>query len=165
MTPQATRPEKRPAAITILTWILFLSAVVNILIGIFELWDLSDLHNGLNSIEIIAPLDTDEVFTPDGAIYMRAVWLVVVGVVQLGITFGFWRVQRWAWVMAMTWQALKLLTGVATAFLGSVEFFPLFFAILIVLLLNQTDVRRAFGILPKPDESAGTTPLRIFESN
>ncbi len=163
MSTHSPQKTKRSAGITILFWLLLLSALLNLAVGILSIYASEYLESG-GQIPILAELEDEKFFTERGEFFVEGIWYSVIGVVQLVIAVGFARQRRWAWVMAMTWQAVKLLVEVAAAFVGGGNLITMLFAILIVFLLNQSDVRRAFGILPKPDESS-TPPLRALDIN
>ncbi len=158
-------PKKRSAAIAIVGWLLFLSAILNITFGALDIF-VSDVFSQTGtSLPILAEQVADDELTEQEFFLIDGVVSIFVGVVQLGLTIGFWREKRWAWVAAMSWQAFKLLFGIVAALAGPADFVSLAFAILLVFTLNQTDVRRVFNIRRQPDESSSVTPLRILDSN
>lgn len=156
--------RKRPVVVTILTWILVIGSLLNLAIGIISLAALGyELQGG--EITIMAGDEGTELFTDQGELFVEGVWYTLVGLVQLVITIGFWRTKRWGWVAVMTLQALNLLMDVANALAGNPGVISLGISILLVLLLNQSDVRRTFGILRNPNEPAAVTPLNSLDSH
>lgn len=164
MKTASTSPRKRPLAVTILTWVLVIGSLLSLAIGIISLVALAyELQGG--TIEIMAGDEATELFTDQGQLLVEGVWYTLEGVVQLVITIGFWKERRWAWVAVMTLQALNLLVDVANGLAGNPEVLSLGVSILLVLLLNQSDVRRVFGILRNPNEPAPITPLNSLDSH
>jgi len=155
---------KRPVAVTILTWVLILSSLGSILIGALSIASFVIEFEG-GKIVILNEDASDDVLTDQGELAFDGIWYSIVGIVQLVITIGFWRLKRWAWVAAMSWQALKLLVDVANGLAGSPEVVALVISILLVLLLNQSDVRRVFGIRRNTNESAPTPTLSTRDVN
>jgi hypothetical protein len=82
------------------------------------------------------------------------VFEVFVGFVQLVIAIGFWAVRRWAWIAAITWQAFQLLIAIGYFLGGNPPEWTLVFPIALIFLLNQTDLRRHFGVIERENESA-----------
>lgn len=160
----ASSKKRRPIAITIVGVLLIVTAFLNIALGVFLVWvNNVALPQGTN---IMAELElTDGDLTDPVDILFEGVIYTVLGIVQLVIGIGFWRLARWAWVAAMSWQALKLLLELLNFFIGEIEPVSLIFAILLVLLLNQSDVRRVFGILQHESESSSTAPNRPLDVN
>ncbi len=161
-TPSPQKP-KRSAAITILFWILLLGALLNLFIGVLSVYASEFFESG-GTLPILAEEENEEFFTERGEFFVEGIWYSIVGSVQFVIAIGFARQQRWAWVTAMSWQALKLLVEVAAAFVGGGNIVTMLFAIPVVFLLNQSDVRRAFSILRTPNESS-SPPLRALDVN
>lgn len=155
---------KTPIAVTLLTWLLLLTSLLNIAAGALSVYASEILEEG-NTIPILAELESEETFTEPGEWFVEGIWYMLVGAGQLIITFGFWRQKRWAWVAAMSWQALKLLVEVSSALSDRVEPLPLAVAIVLVFMLNQSEVRRVFAIRPQANEPTRITPLRSFDSN
>ena len=163
MPANSLQKPKRSAAITILFWILLLGALLNVFIGVLSVYASEFFESG-GTLPILAEEENEEFFTERGEFFVEGIWYSIVGAGQLIIAIGFARQQRWAWVAAMTWQAMKLLVEVATALVGGGNIMTMLFAILVVFLLNQSDVRRAFSILREPNESS-SPPLRALDVN
>lgn len=164
----ATTPPskpKRPAAVTIAGWILLLGALLNILVGVLFLYASNILTQDPNAVIIFEEDDeSPNLLTDSGEEVAQGVGDLVLGIVQLAISIGFWRQQRWAWVAAMSWQALKLLFEIASVFVGGGTLITILFASLLVFLLNQSDVRRAFNIRRSENESP-PPPIRSLDVN
>lgn len=162
MVTQFSKP-RRPIAITLAGWILFIGALLNIIFGLLFVYASGVLSQAPNAVVIFTEEGDDTTLTEKGADTVQGAIDLVLGVVQLVITIGFWRMQRWAWVAAMSWQALKLLFEIASVFLGGGTLITILFASLLVFLLNQADVRRVFNIQPENESSSQS--VRILDSN
>jgi len=147
MTDSDSKP-RRPLVLTLVATLLSLVALLNITLGVFGAWD------SLEAMQSSAQLSelSDVFFSEHADEFLSSLSFIAIGVVQLVISVGFWRVRRWAWVAAISWQALKLLLDLAVSYFVETAFIPLAFAVLLVFMLNTADVRRAFGVLLKQDE-------------
>lgn len=164
LTATAEAKKKRPVIVTVLTWLLILGALLNIVLGVLSIYASEILESG-GTIEILASVEDERLFSDAGEWLVEGTTYLVVGIVQAVFAIGFWRQRKWAWVGEMTWQALRILLSVATALAGNLEPFSLALSILLIFLLNQSDVRRIFGIRYQPNESTPITPLNAFDSN
>lgn len=157
------KPVRLPA-VTIAGWILFLGALLNLLFGFLFIYASGFMTQHQGSVVILEVQDKQQALTPEGADIVKGTVDILLGIVQVVFTIGFFRMQRWAWVGAMSWQALKLLFEIASVFLGGGTLITILFASLLVFLLNQADVRRTFRIQPE-NESSSSPPVRILDSN
>jgi hypothetical protein len=163
MSTPSPRKQKRPAAITIAGWILFLGALVNLAVGALFVYAADLSISDPETIIILEDEDSTAVFTEQGEFAVQGAVSLILGAIEFVFVFGFWRLLRWAWIGAMSWQALKLLLELAAVFLGGGSVISILFAAIVVFLLNQADVRRAFQI-PRANESFPPT-LRPFDIN
>lgn len=163
MSTESPRKQKRPPAITIAGWILLFGALLNLAIGALYLYAADLSSNPSGPVIIFENEDSEQLFTEQGELVTQGAVSIVLGAVELLFVFGFWRLQRWAWIGAMSWQALKLLLEIAAVFVGGSNMLTILFAGIVVFLLNQTDVRRAFQILRSNDSSSPT--LGAFDIN
>lgn len=154
----------RPLAITITGWILFLGALLNLLFGFLFIYASGFMSEHQSSVVILEVQDKQQTLTTQGADLVKGAIDILLGIVQVVFTIGFFRMQRWAWVGAMSWQALKLLFEIASVFLGGGTLITILFASLLVFLLNQADVRRTFRVQSE-NESSSSPPVRILDSN
>lgn len=165
MSTNPPQKHRRPLAITIVVWVLLLGALANIVIGIFlVLVDDNQVPRNLGEVVIFAESDPDTL-TIDGAELADGIYNLIAGVVQLVIAVGFWRERRWAWVFAMSWQAFKLLIELATPFSNEDKVPIMFFSIVLIFLLNQSDVRRVFSIQRSENAPSSSKPLNILDVN
>ncbi|MBI4671241.1 MAG: hypothetical protein HY741_06180 [Chloroflexi bacterium] len=164
MSTNTVQNKRRPIAIAIGGLLLFFSALLNLGLGALVIWSDAELQP-LTVDALLAPAESTEVLTALGEELLDAAIMVFTGSVQLIIGIGFWRVQHWAWVAALSWQAFKLLLALAANFFADLAFFPLVFSILLVLMLNAADVRRAFGIRTTENESITRSSLNALDRN
>ncbi len=167
MSTQTPSNPVRPIAVTVAGWILVLSAVLNITVGILYLYASGTLTPepvtfGVFSDEELNK-ELDEAFKNEQADLIEGGADLILGIVELVIAIGFWRIKQWAWVAAVSWQALKLLFEIASVLLGGGTLVTILFASLMVFLLNQAVVRRAFHI--QPENESTSQPVRILDSN
>lgn len=164
MTTNPPKKHRRPLAITIVVWVLVLSAISSIIIGAFSIYLDNALSHNFKDVVIFAQDDPD-LLTDDGALLADGVYNVIAGLVQLVIIVGFLREKRSAWVAAMSWQALKLLVELATPFSDQDKVPTMVFCIVLIFLLNQSDVRRVFSI-QRPENAPSTVkPLNVLDVN
>jgi len=156
---------KRLASITIAGWILFIAAILDLFVGVTLLvaQDLLRL-NPQNVVLLIEDENSDELLSEQGQVLLVGTVVTVIGLVQFVIAIGFWRVQTWAWVAAMTWQALKILIEMATLFSNEGAWVTVLLAALLVFLLNQNHVRRAFHI-SRPQNEPPTPTISTSDIN
>ena len=164
MTPTQAPPTKRPLAITIVGILIFVSALLNVMLGALFLLT---MDWGAPAQDVVALQNASDAFKPivndldtalDGMMYL------VLGVVQLILGVGFWQLKRWAWAGLMSWQALKLLIDIANFWsLSAPPVFSLLFSILLVFMLNQADVRRVFQVRKLTDESTSHPSLHALD--
>ncbi len=157
--------KKRPAVVTILTWLFLIAALVDILIGATGLFALTLPEADLRLEFLLDENVPEQLFADTSEQLVLSGWLLIVGIVQFVIAIGFWRQRTWAWVAMVSWQALSLLVEITLAFVGTIEPLPLFVPVVLILLLNQSDVRRIFGITRQKNESTPIKPLNSFDSN
>lgn len=147
MTQARTPKQKRPIAITIVGVFVFLAAFYNLIAGGVLLWttDLFDKPVELK-LELLNTPDLEEAMTEQNVTILEGGGWLLLGLVQLVLGIGFWRLKRWAWVGIMTWQVVKILADITGFLAPERPVFSLLLAVICVFLLNQADVRRIFGI-------------------
>ncbi len=162
MSQTVTEKNKRPLVITIVGILLILTALYGLIMGSLML--VSIFETGSISVsDILEPSDSPQVFTQLGDELLGAIFMIATGLVQLVICIGFWRGRRWAWVAAISWQALKLLIGLGASFFVDAAAFSVIFSVILVFLLNAAEVRHAFGIRTNENESNQHTPLNALD--
>lgn len=158
-----SQKHRRPLAVTIVVWVLVISALLNIVLGAFVFFLGTARLGGNAEIIFVSEEGEDLLEDPTEFLLMGSVGIAV-AVVQIVIAIGFWFEKQWAWVAAVSWQALQLLIEIATPF-GTPDKVPtMVFGIIIIFLLNQSDVRRTFNI-KRTDNATSPKPLTILDVN
>jgi hypothetical protein len=110
-------------------WVLLVEAFV--LIG----------NGGLGLLPLVdgvgSPYDWFDVAL--GVLGFAVGWQVLVAAI------GVWWQRPWGWSVAMTLQALSLADGLANYFLRRPDYVLLLAGVVVVVVLNQEEVREAFG--------------------
>ncbi len=163
-----TKPvkPKRPFSVTFVTLWILLAALLDLFYGalLFASTDFiakpPDVRLAIEQERTAELLSDDQIVdAAEGILYM------LIGGVQVVLGFSFWRLNRWAWVGVMTWQALGLLidlTGILNG--NSPPTVSLALAITLVFLLNQSNVRQIFGVRSLTNESThAATSFRAFD--
>lgn len=158
---------KRPLVVTLLSLWIFLSALVDLFYGglLFVSTDIiekpPDVRIAIEQERAADALLNDQVVTAaEGLLY------VALGGLQLVLGVGFWQLRRWAWVGIMTLQALSLLLDLTGLLTGDQPVLSLVFAIVLVFLLNQSNVRQLFGVrISRNDPGYAHASIRTFDSN
>ncbi len=158
MTQAVQGKKKRPAVITIVALFILLSAVLNMGGGALLVW--AGYLGETGNPEILHELATgDPDFADPETVLVIGIETLVIGVVELVIFFGFLGVKEWAWTAAISWQALSLLLELAHYFQGTVNPLALGLAVLLVFILNQSEVRRQFGVIKSTNEFSNKSSI------
>lgn len=169
MGESASVKTKRPFAVTFVSIWIFLAALLDLSYGalLFVSTDIiakpPDVQIWIEQERAAYPFLDNQLFTAgEGVLYMT------LGIVQLVLGIGFWRLKRWAWVGIMSLQALSLLIDLANMLNGDADqpVVSLTLAIILVFLLNQSNVRQVFGVRSLTNESThANTSFRSFDGN
>ena len=135
---ESARPGlERPRAVTVVAVGHLLQGVaLSVAGGIFLLGAFPLVSGGL-------PIDRREQLE----LSVLGIVLVLLGLLALIATFGLDRLRPWAWSVAMTAQGIGLAVGLSSHFLDGLSYnedVSLAMGILLVFMLNQNEVRRAF---------------------
>jgi hypothetical protein len=149
--PPARPARKRPAIVTIIIVVFILetiSAAVVTLIYAAEA--------GVFSQQIAQTIrvELSDVQLPDAALYIRVIASGLLLIANLFTTIGLIRMRSWAWTSAMVLMGIRLAFGLSDYLFGSPAFDLLIFCVVLVFLLNQHEVRKAFGIIKETHVSA-----------
>lgn len=169
MTQSTPVKTKRPFAVAFVSIWIFLAALLDLSYGalLFVSTDFvakpPEIQIQIEQERAAYPFLDNQLFTAaEGIVYMT------LGIVQLALGIGFWRLKCWAWVGIMSLQALSLLIDLANMLNGDTDkpVVSLALAIILVFLLNQTNVRQVFGIRSLTNESThANTSFRSFDGN
>lgn len=111
--------------------------------------DLSDL--GVLGSAAVPPL-SDHGLTDAGRQLIVAGLHLALGVTGLAILAGLLLKRRRAWVAAMTWVSVSLALNLVLYFSGEPHYPRMLGGVIVMLVLNQAPVHRAFGVRRKQDE-------------
>jgi hypothetical protein len=67
-----------------------------------------------------------------------------IGGVGLIVSYGLWRLRRWAWVATMLWAGANMGQALYGYFWAEPQFTAMVLSVVIVLYMNQRDVQLAF---------------------
>src|SRR3954452_21090956 len=98
-TPNPQKP-KRPVSITIVAVLLLLGVVVNFVSDVLYLYSSDLLTQDPTKVEIFSEDNTqhEDALTLQGEFAAEGVIDLILGIVQLVITVGFWQQKQWSWV-------------------------------------------------------------------
>lgn len=167
MTQSVPVKTKRPFAVTFVCIWIFLAALLDLFYGalLFASTDFvakpPDVRIAIEQERLAnALLDDQVVDAAEGILY------IVLGVVQLVLGVSFWRLKQWAWVGIMSWQALSLLVDLTGMLNDDRPIESLVLSVVLVFLLNQSNVRQIFGVRSLTNQSEhASTSFRTFDSN
>ncbi len=131
--------RRRPRAVTFVGWLLCGEALLLLSIGVIDLLNrVLTQPADLNAIGGMVQAGTD-------LIQVRIPVLnTLLGASLLVAGAGLLRMRHWAWLLAMTIEAVSLAIALRWYALGEPRFGPMALSSLIVLALNQREVRQAF---------------------
>jgi hypothetical protein len=139
--------SKRPIAVTIIAWAIFILFLVRlyqvfeplVTAGIFEKGLRGPLVEGL------------WLTTQGGAILTSAVYAFL-SLSGISVLVGFLRLQRWSWIVLMVWTAISLTVSLLAYFYQQPNYIVMASDTVIAFALNQADVQRIFKIRMDPGE-------------
>jgi len=133
--------------VTVVGWLFLLQGAVLAAIGVAGLaaaW-LVVSGEGLRGLDLPA--------TAGEAAAQALLLLITLGLgpLSLIVALGLFRIRPWAWLMAMALQGVSLATELGSYLIGEADYLAMAMSVLIVLSLNQQEVRVAFA----PREKSG----------
>lgn len=140
--------RKRPVAVTVVSLITLVAATASIIIVLQALG-----QGGLWEQAQQEPLLTDWRFTETGEEFLRALWLLISGLVTFVMSIGLLGIKRWAWVGLMAWTGTNLAVNLVRYWYGRPEYLALLFGVVVVFSLNLAEAQEAFGIRRHADET------------
>ena len=120
---------RRPRAISFVAGLLLLQRLLETLVGILELYSRAEGECPI--------MNTWQ--------HALAGLPVVLGLVLLAVTVGLWQLRPWAWLVAMSLQSIGLGQALIMYLLGDPDYWSMALNAIVVLALNQEEVREAFG--------------------
>lgn len=141
--------QKRPMAVTLIAWVIFILFLVRLVQAILPLWQAGVFETGLRG----ALFDWTEMrLTPLGSALLTSTVYALLSLSGLVVLVGFLRMQRWSWIVLMAWTAISLTVSLLGYFYGRPNFIVMASDTFIALALNQADVQRIFKIRTDPGE-------------
>lgn len=126
---------RRPRAVTFVAWLHVVEGIVFAALGLILLAPNNDgIDARIMAADTFGMLENLG-FGLIGVLLGCLAWVVALGLFQL---------RSWAWLMAMTAQGITLAIGLYARYTGTPEYASLLLAVIVVLTLNQREVRRAF---------------------
>lgn len=136
---------RRPGGVTILAWLQILQSLASLLIGLAFTLQAGSALGG-----VPAPLPYLTVKHPMAA-FERGVSQLLLAFPVLWVGFALFRLKPWAWLSAMTLQSVVLVVNLVSYVRGGANYLSMAVSIIIVLYLNQAEVRAAFR--PRPADA------------
>jgi hypothetical protein len=139
--------KKRPLAITLIAWAIFVLFLVRLYQAIEPLLEAGIFQNGLSG-----PLLNENLrlTTLGGTLAMSApyAFLSLSGLIVL---IGFLRMKRWSWIVLMVWTTISLTVSLLGYFYDQPNYIVMASDTIIALSLNQTNVQQIFKIRNNPE--------------
>jgi hypothetical protein len=164
---------KRPASVTLIAWLSLIDMFITILIGLLGIWIM------LPQVARLIPISASPVLqemadwlevpqTETGTLtaqelqpIIEAVFDIVTGILGLYFTLNFLRLKPWGWTWLMLYNGVVLIILFGDCIRGEPDYVSLFLSALVILLMNQKEVRIAFKI----DKKYASTNLIISKNS
>ena len=131
--PQLKRRRfRRPSAVTLVAWLFLLQFLLLLMSGSF-FWPGGQVE--LNPFSLSGESGT--------RLFLEAVFLAL-ALLALVVSIGLFRLKPWAWLLAMAMEGLNLTSALTAYVVGHPEYVNMLLGIIIVMSLNQREVREAF---------------------
>jgi len=139
--------KKRPIAVTVIAWAIFILFLVRLYQAIEPLFVAGIFEKGLRG-----PLFSGFWFTPQGSALLISASYAFLSLSGIVVLVGFLRLKRWSWIVLVVWTAISLTITVLDYFYDQPNYIVMASDTLIALALNQADVQRIFRIRTDPGE-------------
>lgn len=141
---------KRPPAVTLIAWAIFILFLVRLYQVFTPLAETDLFQNGINEalFQGIWPTPLGSAILTSGA-YL---FLSLAGIIVL---IGFVRMKRWSWVVLMAWTCMSLAGALIAYFYNQTNYIVMASDTIIAFALSQADVQRVFGIRTDIGENLG----------
>jgi hypothetical protein len=140
VTQSGHKRRRVPVAIIVASVLLFLQVALFIILGIGGLFLV-----GLLGSSPTADFTAGGTLTSSGTILLVSGLVLALGALGITVILGLILRWRWAWAAAMTWAALSLALGLVYYLRGQPEYLSMLGAVVLMLVLNQASVQRAFS--------------------
>lgn len=135
------RRRKRPAIVTIVIGIFILETIARIVVTLIYFAEV-----GVFSEQVARIVQVQLQDEPSPVLGIRAVATAISLIFFVITTVGLIRLRTWAWTAAMALIGIRLAFGLGDYLFDSPAFELLIFSVVLVFLLNQHQVRKAYGI-------------------
>ncbi|PWH17391.1 MAG: hypothetical protein DDG60_02045 [Anaerolineae bacterium] len=139
--------QKRPIAVTLIAWAIFILFLVRLSQAILPLQQIGIFEHGLEG-----PLFEDLSLTPLGSALLTSTVYAFLSLSGIIVLIGFLCMQHWSWIVLMVWTAISLTISLLGYFYGRPNYIVMASDTFIALALNQADVQRIFKIRTDPGE-------------
>jgi hypothetical protein len=130
-----TTRRRRPRSVTLVGSLLCSEAVLGLVIATIGVLNVLPPTDGLGNAQR-APIDPTQLELP--------ILAGLGGIASLVAGLGVLRLRPWAWLLAMTIEAVSLALCLRWYAVGEPLYGPMGLSCLIVLILNQREVRQTF---------------------
>lgn len=137
------RSMTRPRAVTFVAWLIIGEAFLMVGLGVLAFAGAGWLP-WLTSDTLPLPLDKVVELTVLGIVAES------LGIFALIVAIGLLRLSPWSWLVAMTLQGVSLAISLIARFIGNADDISLIVGVIVVMMLNQREVRGAFERRGRP---------------
>jgi hypothetical protein len=123
------RSARRPRAIWLVAGLLLLQGLLEIVVGLLAWYARAEVDGPI--------MNTWQ--------HALAGLPVVLGIGLLAVAVGLWQLRPWAWLVAMSLQGIGLAQALTMYLRGDPDYWSMALSAIVVLALNQAEVREAFG--------------------
>jgi hypothetical protein len=144
-TARGERPPTFPQSARILAWLQLLQSMASLLIGLAFVLQAGSILGGVPT-----PLPFLVIREPLNAL-ARGVEQLLLAYPIFWVGLALFRLKPWAWISSMMLQGIVLFVNLASYFRGEANYLSMAISVLIVLYLNNAEVRGAFQPRPRQD--------------
>ena len=141
--------KKSPIAVSVIA----MAMVVLFLIRLYQVYEPLIRHNFFKN-GITGPLFSGWSLTPLGSDLLSSISYLILSLAGIFVLIGFLRLQRWSWVLLMTWTGASLAISLVEFFYSHTNYAVMVSNVIIAFALNIPEVQRIFGIRRDNDGSS-----------
>ena len=141
--------KKSPIAVSVIA----MAMVVLFLIRLYQVYEPLIRHNFFKN-GITGPLFSGWSLTPLGSDLLSSISYLILSLAGIFVLIGFLRLQRWSWVLLMTWTGASLAIALVEFFYSHTNYAVMASNVIIAFALNIPEVQRIFGIRRDNDGSS-----------
>jgi hypothetical protein len=147
MSSLSRRKRKRPIAVTVVAWTIFVMFLARLYQVFDPLMSAGVFQHGINQ-----PLYEGLRLTPYGIALSTSAVYAALSLTGIVVLIGFLAVKKWSWIVLMVWTALSLTITLFDYFYGDANYVIMASDTVVAFALSQSDVQRIFGIRTDPGE-------------